>query len=126
MAQKCPSRYPRGGCSTLAARIVVRSRMGKETPYAGDGDDVFASMKMKGKQSNWMSRIMQHHIKPAADKLGIPLKGWNPLRHSYTTLLRQSGNNPKVVQDVLRACVVLDHGECLRLGGIGREAGSAQ
>jgi integrase len=73
-----------------------------ETPYAADSDYVFASAKMKGKQPYWMSRIMQHNIKPVAANLGIPLKGWHTLRHSYTTLLRQNGNNPKVVQDLLR------------------------
>ena len=45
---------------------------------------------------------MQHHIKPIAAELGIPLKGWHTLRHSYTTLLRQNGNDPKVIQDLLR------------------------
>jgi len=74
----------------------------KETPYAGDSDYVFASLKMKGKQPYWMSKIMQLYIKPVAAHLGIPLKGWHTLRHSYTTLLRQNGNNPKVVQDLLR------------------------
>jgi len=59
----------------------------------------FASPKMKGRQPCWMSRIMQHHIKPVAEDLGIPLKGWHSLRHSYT-LLRENGNNPKVVQDL--------------------------
>jgi integrase len=73
-----------------------------ETPYAADSDYVFASAKMKGEQPYWMSRIMQHNIKPVAARLGIPLKGWHTLRHSYTTLLRQNGNNPKVVQDLLR------------------------
>src|ERR1039458_1321572 len=73
-----------------------------ETPYAADGDYIFASTKMKGKQPYWMSRIMQHHIKPTAANLGIPLKGWHTLRHSYTTLLRQNGNDPKAVQDLLR------------------------
>lgn len=73
-----------------------------QTPYAADGDYVFASWKMEGKQPLWMSRVMQHHIKPIAAELGIPLKGWHTLRHSYTTLLRQNGNNPKVIQDLLR------------------------
>ena len=45
---------------------------------------------------------MQHDIKPVAADLSIPLKGWHTLRHSYTTLLRQNDNNPKVVQDLLR------------------------
>src|SRR5437588_12942708 len=57
---------------------------------------------MKGKQPYWMSRIMQHHIKPAAAQAGIPIKGWHTFRHSYTTLLRQNNNNPKVVQALLR------------------------
>jgi integrase len=73
-----------------------------ETPYAADSDYIFASAKMKGKQPYWMSRIMQLYIKPVAANMGIPLKGWHTLRHSYTTLLRQNGNNPKVVQDLPR------------------------
>jgi integrase len=74
----------------------------RETPYAGDSDYIFASTKMKGKQPYWMSRIMQYHIKPVAAKAGIGIKGWHTLRHSYTTLLRQNNNNPKVVQGLLR------------------------
>ena len=49
-----------------------------------------------------MSKLMQLHIKPVAVDLGIPLKGWHTLRHSYTTLLRRNGNDPKVVQDLPR------------------------
>ena len=45
---------------------------------------------------------MQLYIQPVAAKLGIPLQRWHTLRHSYTTLLRETGNNPKVVQDLLR------------------------
>ena len=74
----------------------------QQTAYAEDGDYVFASPKMKGRQPYWMSRIMQHHIKPAAAEAGIAIKGWHTLRHSYTTLLRQNNNDPKVVQGLLR------------------------
>ncbi len=49
-----------------------------------------------------MSRIMQHHIKPAAANAGIAIKGWHTLRHSYKTLLRQNNDDPKVVQALLR------------------------
>jgi integrase len=73
-----------------------------ETPYAADDDFVFASPKMKGKQPYWMSRIMQHFIRPTAASAGIMIKGWHTLRHSYTTLLRQNENDPKVVQGLLR------------------------
>src|SRR5437868_14346060 len=74
----------------------------QETPYAENTDYIFASPKMKGKQPYWMSRIMQHHIKPAASEAGIEIKGWHTLRHSYTTLLRQNNGDPKVVQGLLR------------------------
>ena len=44
---------------------------------------------------------MQHHIKPALNS-GGEIKGWHTLRHSYTTVLRQNNNKPKVVQGLLR------------------------
>jgi integrase len=74
----------------------------RETPYAKDSDYVFASAKMKGAQPYWLSRIMQHRIKPAAEKLGIQLKGFHSLRHTYCTLLAANGNDTKVVQELLR------------------------
>jgi integrase len=74
----------------------------RETPYAKDSDYVFASAKMKGRAPYWLSRIMQHHIKPAAERLGIQLKGFHTLRHTYCTVLAANGNNPKVVQELLR------------------------
>ena len=73
-----------------------------ETPYAADDDYVFASPQMKGRQPYWMGRIMQYFIKPVAARAGIAIKGWHTLRHSYTTLLRQNNNDPKVVQGLLR------------------------
>ncbi len=73
-----------------------------ETPYAEDTDYVFASPKMKGKQPYWLESIFKRHIKPAALKAGINLKGWHVLRHTYSTLLKANGNDPKVVQELLR------------------------
>jgi integrase len=73
-----------------------------ETPYAADDGYIFASPKMKGKQPYWMSRIMQHSIRPAAARVRIAIKGWHTLRHNYTTLLRQNANDSNVVQGLLR------------------------
>jgi integrase len=70
----------------------------KERNYAADIDFVFASWKMQGKQPFWISREIQHFVKPIAAGLGIQLKGFHTLRHCYTTLLRHSGNDVKVVQ----------------------------
>ena len=47
-----------------------------------------------------MSRIIQHFIRPAAARAGIRIKGWHTLRHSYTTLLRQNDNDPKVAPGI--------------------------
>jgi integrase len=74
----------------------------KERNYSADIDFVFASWKMQGKQPFWISREIQHFVKPIAAELGIQLKGFHTLRHCYTTLLRQSGNDVNVVQDLLR------------------------
>jgi len=52
---------------------------------------------MQGKQPFWISRVIQHFVKPIAAERGIQLKGFHTLRHCYTTLLRQSGNDVKVV-----------------------------
>jgi integrase len=73
-----------------------------ETPYAENGDYIFASPKMKGKQPLWLDTVIKKTIKPAAAKAGIRLKGWHTLRHSYSTLLKANGNDPKVVQELLR------------------------
>jgi integrase len=79
---------------------LVRWR--KETPYADDGDYVFASPWKKGKQPYWMESIMKRQISPIALKEGIRIKGWHTLRHTYSTLLKANGNDPKVVQELLR------------------------
>ena len=73
-----------------------------QTPYTQDGDFIFASPKMDGKQPYWLESIIKRHIKPAAKKYGINLRGWHTLRHTYSTLLRASGSDPKVVQELLR------------------------
>lgn len=73
-----------------------------ESPYAENGDYIFASPKMKGKQPLWLDTVIKKIIKPAAAKTGIRLKGWHTLRHTYSTLLKANGNDPKVVQELLR------------------------
>jgi integrase len=75
----------------------------RETPYAKDSDYVFASPAKKGKQPYWMSRIMQHVIKPAARRVGITKNiGWHTLRRTYASLLQDHNEDPKVVQELLR------------------------
>jgi len=45
---------------------------------------------------------MRHFIQPIAKKLGIRHISWHTFRHTYSTLLRANGEDPKVVQELLR------------------------
>ncbi len=48
-------------------------------------------------------QIMQHHILPVARKLGISKRiGWHTFRHTYSTLLRSTGAELKIMQELLR------------------------
>jgi site-specific recombinase XerD len=46
---------------------------------------------------------MRHHILPIARKLGINKRiGWHTFRHTYSTLLRSTGAELKIMQELLR------------------------
>jgi integrase len=77
------------------------------TPYKKPEDWVFASDSpragaKRGKQPYWPSTIMRHFIQPVATKLGIRHINWHTFRHTYSTLLHGNGEDPKVVQELLR------------------------
>ncbi|MGH9545153.1 MAG: tyrosine-type recombinase/integrase, partial [Terriglobales bacterium] len=77
------------------------------TPYKRPGDWVFASDSSRagakrGKQPYWPSTIMRHFIQPVAKELGIGDISWHTFRHTYSTLLHDNGEDPKVVQELLR------------------------
>ena len=77
------------------------------TPYKKPEDWVFASDSpragaKRGRQPYWPSTIMRMFIKPAANRLGIGNISWHTFRHTYSTLLHANGEDPKVVQELLR------------------------
>lgn len=45
---------------------------------------------------------MRHFIQPVAKQLGIGNISWHTFRHTYSTLLHANGEDPKVVQELLR------------------------
>ena len=89
-----------------------------ETPYSGRDSFVFASPKLGGKKPRIGSMIVEDHLRPAAirakvieerdgttfDKDGneITRFGFHSFRHSLASFLMASGENPKVVQTILR------------------------
>jgi integrase len=72
-------------------------------PYNQDGDFLFASPDMGGKQPYWPEGLIRRQVKPAAVRCGITKRiGWHSFRRTLATLLQADGNSVKVTQDLMR------------------------
>jgi integrase len=75
----------------------------RRTPYQSAESWVFASSINQGRWPYLAQEIMRHHIVPAARKLGITKRiGWHTFPHTYSTLLRSTGAELKIMQELLR------------------------
>ncbi|MGB8661247.1 MAG: site-specific integrase [Candidatus Acidiferrum sp.] len=75
----------------------------RQTPYQSSESWVFASPVSQGRWPFLAQEIMRHHIIPVARKLGITKRiGWHTFRHTYSTLLRSTGAELKIMQKLLR------------------------
>jgi integrase len=64
---------------------------------------VFASPQQRGKGPYWGQQLICHHIRPAAQRAGIVKRiGWHTFRRTYSTLLRATGAELKVMQELMR------------------------
>ena len=78
----------------------------RKSKYASPGDYVFATDasragSKRGRQPLWLAKVMQYHIQPAAQRVGIGKRiAWHTFRHAYTTLLHANGEDVKVVQEL--------------------------
>jgi integrase len=78
------------------------------TPYHAPADWVFATDsnragRKRGEQPLWLCKVMGYHIQPMAQKLGIQKRiGWHTFRRTYSSLLKNNGEDVKVVQELLR------------------------
>jgi integrase len=71
--------------------------------YKSLEDWLFASPVHQGRWPYLPQQIMRHHILPVARKLGINKRiGWHTFRHTYSTLLRSTGAELKIMQELLR------------------------
>lgn len=74
-----------------------------QTRYKSQEDWLFASPVHQGRWPYLAQQIMRHHIIPVARKLGINKRiGWHTFRHTYSTLLRSTGAELKIMQELLR------------------------
>ena len=54
-------------------------------------------------QPYWPKSIYRVYIKRAADKIGLGKHiGWHTFRHTFGTILNANGENPKVIQELMR------------------------
>jgi len=71
--------------------------------YNREADWVFASHRMKGKQPLWPDSLWNRRGKPAVKAAGVTKRvSYHTFRHTFGTLLNANGENPKVVQELLR------------------------
>jgi hypothetical protein len=83
--------------------IRALKRWHRTTPYRTLESWVFASPQKRGKGPYWGQQLLRHHIRPAAQKLGIAkCIGWHTFRRTYSTLLRATGAELKVMQELMR------------------------
>jgi integrase len=71
--------------------------------YPASHDWVFASPAMKGKQPYWPGTQWRYYGKPALKRARITKHvNYHTFGHTFGTLLNANGENPKVVQELLR------------------------
>lgn len=71
--------------------------------FPDPGDWVFASYQTFGKLPMWPDSLRTKVLQPAARRVGIGKSiGWHTFRHTYCSLLVQTGNDVRVVQELMR------------------------
>jgi integrase len=75
----------------------------EQTLYAREEDFIFPSLRLKGTKPPRANMLVADHLQPAARKAGIrgPV-GFHTLRRTLASALVANGNDPKLVQELLR------------------------
>ena len=92
-----------GTCPVREHLVRALREWHRKTPYQASESWVFASPVNQGRWPYLAQELMRHHIRPVARKLGITKRiGWHTFRHTYSTLLRSTGAELKITQELLR------------------------
>jgi integrase len=79
------------------ARVLLNWK--PKSCFRRDEDWVFP----KSEKPYWQEEIQKKHIKPAAEAAGLGTGiGWHTFRHTYRTLLDETGAPMKVQQELMR------------------------
>ena len=84
------------------AVVFALKNLKLQTHFAADGDFVFASPRMFGKQPVYGYSAQRDHLTPAAIRAGLGPIGWHSLRHSYRTWLDESDAPISVQRERMR------------------------
>jgi integrase len=82
------------------AEVLLRFRNGSR--FAKPDDWIFASPFKRGTTPWQPWRVQQRHVRPAALRLGIGPIGWHTFRHTFRSLLDETGAPIKVQQELMR------------------------
>lgn len=100
---KLKTKASRKGVPMIEGLADLLAQWRQQTPYAADDDWVFASPHQDGEWPYNPVSAMRYWVQPVAEKVA-PGKhiGWHTFRHSLGSVLGDSGEKLKVVQEILR------------------------
>ncbi len=96
------TRYSNAGIPLDPALAEVLLRWQRTTLFKNPEDWVFASPYVAGKLPWYPWGVERRHIIPAGIRCGIGRIGWHTFRHTFRTLLDETGAPMKVQQELMR------------------------
>ena len=94
--------YSRAGMPLDPALAEVLLTWQRVTEFKNPEDWIFASPFKAGTMPWQPWRVQQRHIAPAAVRCGIGHIGWHTFRHTFRSLLDETGAPLKVQQELMR------------------------
>ncbi|MEY2413918.1 MAG: hypothetical protein QOD84_2524 [Acidobacteriaceae bacterium] len=103
VAGEVKTKYSRDGMPLDPAIVEILLRWKAISDFASNDDWVFASWRTNGTLPFRSTAILEDYLKPAAIRAGIGGEvGWHTFRHTFRTLLDETGAPIKVQQELMR------------------------
>ena len=96
------TKYSNAGIPLDPALAEVLRKWQRRTPFKSPGDWVFASPFKAGNAPWYPWGVQQVHITAAGFRCGFGRIGWHTFRHTFRTLLDETGAPMKVQQELMR------------------------
>jgi integrase len=96
------TKYSNAGMPLDPALAEVLRNWQRKTRFKNPGDWVFASPFVGGKTPWYPWGVERRHLIPAGIRCGIGRIGWHTFRHTFRTLLDETGAPMKVQQELMR------------------------